>query len=73
MGQIKLVAILKTSLAEAQGIIDELGLDAKARRVGRYIAVWGPFVDEMGKEGIAEVARSKKLPLVEVREMKISA
>jgi hypothetical protein len=73
MADNRIVAIFQTDLAEAQGIIDELELDAKAKVVGRFVAVWGPFVDELGPDGVAEVARSKNLPLVEVRKREAKA
>ena len=73
MASRRIIAIINAEIEQVRGIIDELGLDAKAKRVGRFVAVHGPFLDELGEDGVAEVARSKKLPLVEVRTVDAKA
>jgi hypothetical protein len=70
MANERIIAIINADLDQVQHVIDELGLDARAKQVGRYVAAYGPFLDELGADGVAEVARSKKLPLVEVKRQR---
>ncbi len=62
-----LFAIFRTSVAEVEAVIDSHDLDAQAKQLGRFVAVWGPTVDDLGVSGIQHIARDKRLPLVAVR------
>lgn len=65
-----LLAIFKTSLEDAQDIIATYDLEATARRFGRFIAVYGPTIDDLGVEGVEAIARDKQLPLIACRKVR---
>lgn len=61
------VAIFRTTLPRAQGIIRDFEIDAKAKELGpERIAVWGPSLDDIGATGLEEICRSERLPLLRV-------